>query len=216
MLSFKKLKQAITLAKKYHKWQKRKDGTEYINHPIAVMKLLKKYNFPEDMLVAAVLHDICEDTKISSLDINKIFWTRVWFAVNALSKNKKPKNNTKLKKDYEKKIKQRKISNLENYDNLEEYKDYRFHLYLNRLYTWIMAEPWIFFIKISDQIHNLSDMTPFLKEKKIRKIREVENYFIPIYKKSKTVFDMDIKTTKQYNLFINLLLNKIKEAKTNI
>jgi len=41
------------------------------------------------------------------------------------------------------------------------------------------------FIKMADQIHNISTMDIFPLEKKIRKIDELETYFIPIYKKSR-------------------------------
>ena len=210
----KKYNEALEIAKELHKWQLRKDGSLYINHPLRVAELLRKHWFPEEVLISAILHDICEDTNLNNININKLFWNRVWFIVNALTKNKKPKNLEKLKEDYEnKKVK---ISNLEQYNNFEEYIDYRFHLYINRLYTWVIAEPWIFFIKISDQIDNLSDMKPFTKEKKLRKINEVENYFLPIYTKCINIFDIDSKYIKLYNNFITMLKKTIKEAKLNI
>lgn len=211
-----KLKKAIEIATMYHKWQKRKDGSDYINHPLAVMETLKKYSFPEDALIAAVLHDVCEDSNCSNLNINSIFWTRVWFIINALTKNKKPKNNKELKAEYEKRQKAERVSNLENYKNYDEYIDYRFHLYLNRLYTWIIAEPWIFFIKVADQMHNLSSMDFFPKEKKERKIKEVEKYFLPIYEKSKILFNVENNTLKKYDIFLELLVEKIEKAKWNI
>ena len=213
---YTKYLEAIEIAKLYHKWQMRKDGNEYITHPLRVATFLKNYWFPEDVLVAWVLHDTCEDTKLTIWEINTKFWTRVWFIINALSKNKKPKNNKKLKAEYDEKVNKKKISNLEKYENFEEYIDFRFHLYINRLYMWIIAEPWILFIKIADQIDNLSDMTPFPKEKKLRKIEEVERYFLPIYKKAKNIFTVDLENTKRYNNFIDMLENKIKEIKNNL
>lgn len=208
-----KLEQAIELATDHHKWQKRKDGTDYIVHPIAVMELLKKYDFPEDALIAAILHDICEDTDICSIDINKLFWTRVWFIVNALSKNPKPKNNDELKREYKERENKKKISNLEVYNDYDEYLDYRFHIYLNRLYTWIIAEPRIFFIKVADQLHNLSDMWVFPLEKKKRKIDEVEKHFLPMYEKLSIVFEINEKTFVLYNTFLSLFKDKIYESK---
>ncbi len=210
----KKIQLAMEIAEKYHKWQLRKDGTPYIDHPLRVAKLLEEYLFPEEVIIAAILHDICEDTHLSNLHINELFWTRVWFIINALSKNKKPKDHKKLKEEYSNKTE--KISNLENYNTFEEYIDFRFHLYINRLYTWIMAEPWIFFIKISDQIDNLWDMKAFSKEKKLRKINEVEKYFLPIYEKSENIFSFDEKYVKLYKDFMKLLKNTIKKAKLNI
>jgi len=211
-----KLDEAIALATKYHCNQKRKDGSPYIAHPIAVMELLKKYNFPEEALISAILHDICEDTEVSNLNISEQFWTRVWFTINALSKNRKPQNNKELKKDFEKKHKEKKISNLENYTNYWEYMNFRFHLYMNRFYMWIIAEPWIFYIKISDQIHNLWTMDLFPTEKKKRKIEELEKYFIPIYEKVEEIFNINVKSTKEYHVFMNLLKIAIEKAKSKI
>ena len=211
-----KLEQAIELAIELHKWQKRKDGTDYVNHPLAVMELLKKYDFPEDALIAAVLHDICEDTEVCSIDINKLFWTRVWFIVNALSKNHKPKNNEELKREYKERELKSKVSNLEIYKDFEEYIDYRFHIYLNRLYIWIIADPWIFFIKVADQLNNLSDMRVFTLEKKQRKIDEVEKFFLSMYYKLENVFEISENSLEKYNIFIKLLEDKLIEAKKNI
>ena len=211
-----KYQEAIKIASEYHKWQFRKDGTPYISHPLRVAELLKDNWFPEDALISAVLHDIYEDTDINNLQINELFWTRVWFIVNALSKNQKPKNNEKLKKEYSKKQEKKKVSNLEKYNTFEEYIDYRFHLYLNRLYNWIIAEPWVFFIKVSDQLDNLSDMTAFRNDKKLRKIEEVEKYFLPLYYKCENIFSLDIKNLELYKKFIKMLEEKIKETKNNI
>ncbi len=208
-------KEATKVAMKYHSWQIRKDGTPYVTHPIRVANFLEWYGFPEEALIAAVLHDSCEDTELTVLDINKLFWTRVGFTINALSKNQKPKNNKKLKKEYEEKRKKKAVSNLEKYDTLEEYIDFRFHIYINRMYMWILAEPWVFFIKVSDQIDNLWDMKFFSNEKKLRKIEEVEKYFLPIYEKSKSVFTFEAKYTKLYNTFMNILQETISNAKLN-
>lgn len=211
-----KIQQAIDIAQEFHKWQMRRDWSPYINHPLRVAELLKKFNFPEEAIISAILHDIIEDTDISSYHINELFWTRVWFIINALSKNQKPKDRNELKEDFKKTDKKYKVTNLENYNTFEEYIDFRFHLYINRLYTWIMAEPWIFFIKISDQIDNLSDMKPFRKEKKLRKIEEVEVYFLPIYEKCEAIFNFDEKYIKLHIDFIKMLKETLEEAKLNI
>ena len=39
-----------------------------------------------------------------------------------------------MKAEYEEKLKKRKVTNLETYESYEEYIDFRFHLYINRLY----------------------------------------------------------------------------------
>jgi (p)ppGpp synthase/HD superfamily hydrolase len=69
-----KLKKAIEFAWKAHGEQKRKyTGEPYIEHPIAVSKKLEKLGFHEDILCAAVLHDVVEDTQVTLHDIEKEF-----------------------------------------------------------------------------------------------------------------------------------------------
>lgn len=170
------LKDAIDLATRLHEWQKRKTGEDYITHPLSVMGILKRHKFPEEVLVCAVLHDICEDTETTNIEIRDEFWDRVWFIVNALTKNKKPRNNAELKKKYEE-MKKGKCK----YDTFEEYVDYRFHLYINRFTVGIIADPWIMFIKMADQIDNTRTLHIFSEEKRQRKINELENFFLPMY-----------------------------------
>lgn len=210
-----KLQLAIEIATQYHKGQMRKNGLPYISHPIAVMDILKEYHFPEEALIAAVLHDTWEDTHFSNQDLNKTFWHRVGFIVNALSKNKKPKDIQKLKQEFHQETNNR-ICSFQEYTNLDEYIDYRFHLYINRLYLGIIAEPRIFFIKIADQVHNLWDMEWFNTQKAQRKINEVEHYFFPIYRRLEDIFKITPQVHNDYKTFIKLLETALLNAKNKI
>jgi len=201
-----KLQKAIKLATKLHKWQKRKSWEDYIEHPLAVMEILKRYDFTEDVLISAVLHDICEDTEATNIYIREEFWDRIWFIVNALTKNKKPVNNKELKERFE-----REKSKWGGDKTFKEFIDYRFLMYVNRFYVWIIADPWIMFIKIADQIHNLSTMQIFPKEKIKRKIAELEDHFLPVYKKSEELITPMY--MPKYEWMLKELREKIEEAK---
>lgn len=200
------IEKATKLATNLHEWQKRKSWWDYINHPLAVMEILNKYDFPNEVLVAAILHDTCEDTEITNLYLRKEFWDRVGFIVNALTKNKKPENNEELKKKFEEEKKR-----WWKHWTLKEYIDYRFLLYINRFYVWIIAEPWIMFIKMADQIHNLETIDCFHKEKIDRKISEIENHFIPMYKKAKEL--VTPMYMPKYEWLMWELLEWVKKAK---
>lgn len=72
----KNLINAISLASTLHRDQKRLDtnATPYINHPIAVAKLLFEAGIhDEDILCSALLHDVVEDCAISISDIGNMF-----------------------------------------------------------------------------------------------------------------------------------------------
>lgn len=61
---------AMTLARKYHAGQKRFDGSAYVNHPIRVYELLKKWGIENEFILAAsLLHDTKEDTEITDQEI---------------------------------------------------------------------------------------------------------------------------------------------------
>ena len=80
-----KLAEAIYFAKLAHDGQLRKGGTPYIEHPMRVMFTLSAYTMDEDLLCAAVLHDVVEDTKYDFTDINMRFGERVANLVKELT-----------------------------------------------------------------------------------------------------------------------------------
>lgn len=65
-----KEKCVLAFATKAHGEQKRKyTGEPYITHPIAVAKLVKEYGGDTNQVMAALLHDVVEDTPLSNLDV---------------------------------------------------------------------------------------------------------------------------------------------------
>jgi len=77
---------AIEFAAKAHHGQFRK-GTNlpYIFHPLGVAKILLDLNCPEDMVIAAMLHDTVEDTAVTIEDINLTFGETVAYLVHSVS-----------------------------------------------------------------------------------------------------------------------------------
>lgn len=77
---------AIELAARAHHRQVRK-GTEipYIVHPLAVATLLIRVESPEPLVIAALLHDVVEDTPLTIREIRARFGPQVADLVSALS-----------------------------------------------------------------------------------------------------------------------------------
>ena len=69
----KKIEKAFTLAKDAHSGQKRKSGENYINHPLSAASYLADYELDHETIMAAILHDVVEDTDISLDDLAKHF-----------------------------------------------------------------------------------------------------------------------------------------------
>ena len=62
---------AVEYAQNKHKEQKRKDGSPYIIHPLAVAEIVAEMGLDLDAVLAALLHDCIEDTDASFDDIAK-------------------------------------------------------------------------------------------------------------------------------------------------
>lgn len=87
----KQLSKAIVFAAQCHSGQYRKDGkTPYINHPLEVMNLVVTHveNPSTDMLIAAVLHDVVEDTNVTPAEIKHMFGPTVQRLVVELTDDK--------------------------------------------------------------------------------------------------------------------------------
>ena len=82
-----KLAKAIAFAAEKHANQKRKDGTPYIFHPLAVAELLKRYDYDIDYQVAGILHDVLEDTDTTDDEV-RAFGEDVYEAVKLVTRPK--------------------------------------------------------------------------------------------------------------------------------
>ena len=90
----KQLQEAIKLAVSAHDGQVDKAGLPYILHPMRVMMAvaneakanpLKGYTV-EELMIAAILHDVVEDTQVTLKQIENTFGGRVALTVDALSR----------------------------------------------------------------------------------------------------------------------------------
>lgn len=60
-----KLRQAYVVARDAHQGQMRSSGEPYITHPVAVARILGDMRLDHETLMAAVLHDVIEDTPVT-------------------------------------------------------------------------------------------------------------------------------------------------------
>jgi guanosine-3',5'-bis(diphosphate) 3'-pyrophosphohydrolase len=84
--SVEKLRRAYLFAHSLHAGQLRKSGEPYIVHPIAVAEILAEYRMDETSLIAALLHDVVEDTHVSVNEVEKQFGINVASIVDGLTK----------------------------------------------------------------------------------------------------------------------------------
>lgn len=84
--SIEKLRAAYQFAHSLHAGQLRKSGEPYIVHPIAVAEILAEYKMDETSLIAALLHDVVEDTHVSVKEVEAQFGANVAAIVDGLTK----------------------------------------------------------------------------------------------------------------------------------
>jgi (p)ppGpp synthase/HD superfamily hydrolase len=103
-----KIFQAVEFASFYHRGQFRK-GTHipYIVHPLSVMQLVARFGGTQHMQIAALFHDLLEDTSASQTDIQENFGQEVLELVKGLTE-------PSFKEDKSKSWKLRKTHTLEN------------------------------------------------------------------------------------------------------
>ena len=77
---------AVELSKTAHHGQLRHSGEDYVTHPIAVARILTQLHLDAQAIIAALLHDVVEDTAITTEDIANQFGKPVADVVEGLSK----------------------------------------------------------------------------------------------------------------------------------
>ena len=92
---------AVEYANAKHQYQKRKDGSPYIIHPLAVAEVVAEMGLDMDAVLGALLHDCIEDTDASHEEIEKLFGATVAELVEGVTKltraNSPPPNRRRWK-----------------------------------------------------------------------------------------------------------------------
>jgi guanosine-3',5'-bis(diphosphate) 3'-pyrophosphohydrolase len=82
----KKIQKAYSFAFYAHTGQKRKDGSDYITHPVAVTEILLNLKMDTDTICAGLMHDVLEDCNVQKNNLAKIFGDDVAHIVDGVSK----------------------------------------------------------------------------------------------------------------------------------
>ncbi len=144
---------AFTLADKAHEGQFRASGEPYIMHPLAVAEILAHLQIDHITLIAALLHDVVEDTEYTKEDIEKLFGAEVAFLVDGVTKLNQFQYETKEDRQ------------MENYRKmiLAMAKDVR-----------------VVVIKLGDRLHNMRTLKHMRSDKQKRIAKETLEIFAPL------------------------------------
>ena len=144
---------AVDYANQKHKLQKRKDGSPYIIHPLAVAQIVAEMGLDCDAFLGALLHDCIEDTDASHEDIEKIFGPTVAELVEGV---------TKLTRANFSSSEQAQMENL------------------RKMFMAMSKDIRVVLIKIADRLHNMRTMQYQTPEKQIQKCRETMDVYAPL------------------------------------
>ena len=95
----KKIEKSFNLACDAHKGQVRKSGEAYIHHPLSAASILADFQLDHESIMAAILHDVIEDTEIGKENLKKNFGVKVAELVDGVSKLDKLSFSTKEEAD---------------------------------------------------------------------------------------------------------------------
>jgi GTP pyrophosphokinase len=149
-----KVLRAVEFCKKAHLKQFRESGEPFFYHPIEVAKLLTDIKLDSSSIACGLLHDIVEDTSITTKEIEQYFGKEISDLVEGLTKINKislKKNNLKFGENYRKLL-------------LATSQDLR-----------------VILIKLADRLHNMKTID-YLKEpdKILRIAHETEEIYAPL------------------------------------
>ena len=147
------IEKAVQYADNKHRQQKRKDGSPYIIHPLAVAEIVIEMGLDTDAVLGALLHDCIEDTDASHDDIAKLFGETVAELVEGV---------TKLTRANFSSSEQEQMENL------------------RKMFMAMSKDIRVVLIKIADRLHNMRTMQYQTPAKQILKCRETMDIYAPL------------------------------------
>lgn len=148
-----RLKQAYLVARDAHEGQTRSSGEPYITHPVAVACILAGMKLDHETLMAALLHDVIEDTAVTYQEIEQLFGESVAELVEGVSKLDKLK------------FRDKKEAQAENF---------------RKMIMAMVQDIRVILLKLADRTHNMRTLGSLRPEKRRRIARETLEIYSPI------------------------------------
>ena len=145
-----KIQKALNFAIKAHEGQKRKSGEDYVIHPILVAAITSFFNENEDVIIAAILHDVVEDTPYTIYYIKDEFGGEVANLVEGLTKIVEIRDHSLIPSNSNEKLTKSALT-------------------FRKMLVASIEDIRVLLIKLCDRTHNMLtlDSLPFHKQKRI-------------------------------------------------
>lgn len=190
------IEKAYRIAREAHKEQKRKSGEPYIIHPLCVGIILADLEMDKETIVAGLLHDVVEDTIMTSEEIQEEFGEDVAQLVDGVTK----------------------LGQLSySADKVEVQAEN-----LRKMFLAMAKDIRVIIIKLADRLHNLRTLKYMKPEKQREKARETMDIYAPIAQRlgiSKIKVELDDLSLKYlqpdvyYDLVEKIALRKTEREK---
>ncbi|WP_029685252.1 bifunctional GTP diphosphokinase/guanosine-3',5'-bis pyrophosphate 3'-pyrophosphohydrolase [Tatumella saanichensis] len=149
----KRLRQAYLVARDAHEGQTRSSGEPYITHPVAVACILAEMRLDHETLMAALLHDVIEDTPATYQDMEQLFGKSVAELVDGVSKLDKLK------------FRDKKEAQAENF---------------RKMIMAMVQDIRVILIKLADRTHNMRTLGSLRPDKRRRIALETLEIYSPL------------------------------------
>ncbi len=148
-----KLGDAYRFSEAAHAGQTRQSGEPYISHPLAVTEILAGWHMDSQALMAALLHDVMEDTSVTKDEISDTFGRPVAELVDGLSK----------------------LDKIE-FQSAEDAQAENFR----KMLLAMARDVRVILIKLADRLHNMRTLGAVSPAKRRRVARETKEIYAPI------------------------------------
>ena len=186
------VRRAYYYAEQAHDGQKRRSGEPYVTHPLAVAEILADMHMDHQSLMAAMLHDVIEDTSIPKSAIQKQFGETVAEIVDGVSKL--------THVEYEDKT-------LAQADNFQ------------KMALAMARDIRVILVKLADRLHNMRTLGVMRPAKRRRIARETLDIYTPLAQRlgmhQMRIEMEDLCFTAMYPMRANLLMKAVRRARGN-
>tara|TARA_B100000029_G_scaffold120931_2_gene114282 strand:+ start:5593 stop:7752 length:2160 start_codon:yes stop_codon:yes gene_type:complete len=188
----KQIEKAYNIAFKAHEGQVRKSGEAYIEHPLSAATYLSNFQLDHETIMAAILHDVIEDTQINMKILKQEFGAKVSQLVDGVSKLDKINFSSKEEAD---------AANL------------------RKMILAMSQDIRVILIKLADRIHNLETISVLKIQQQKKIAKETLEIYAPIALRlgihNMTIQMEDLAFKSLYPIRFKILQNFINEAQGN-
>jgi GTP pyrophosphokinase len=148
------LNRAYVFSMRTHGSQKRESGDPFFSHPVEVAGILTNYHFDYVTIIAALLHDVVEDTTATLTDIQKLFGSKIADLVDGVTKISKLKFSS---------------------ENEKQAENFR------KLVIAMAKDIRVLFVKLADRLHNMQTLHYIKSSSRRRRIaKETLDIYAPL------------------------------------